>query len=94
MKSLLIILTSCISYTAATQTTIPSKELQIKQAVLAAPEEQREKAMVYGYTDKGEFVVLRKGENEMVCLADDPEQPGLNVSCYHKDLEPFMERGR
>jgi len=29
-----------------------------------------------------------------VCLADDPAQPGLNVSCYHKSLEAFMARGR
>ena len=73
---------------------IPSKEVQISTAVLAAPEGLRDKAMVYGYSEKGEFIVLRKGENEMVCLADDPNQPGLNVSCYHKDLEPFMARGR
>jgi hypothetical protein len=97
MKKLLSILTLCAAYNvviAQTTNTIPSKDLQIKLAVLAAPEEQREKAMVYGYTEKGDFVVLRKGENEMVCLADDPEQTGLNVSCYHKDLEPFMARGR
>ena len=74
--------------------TVPSKEVQISTAVMAAPESLREKAMVYGYSEKGEFIVLRKGENEMVCLADDPKQPGLNVSCYHKDLEPFMTRGR
>lgn len=73
---------------------VPSKDVQIKTAVLAAPEGLREKAMVYGYSEKGEFVVLRQGGNEMVCLADDPNQPGLNVSCYHKDLEPFMVRGR
>ena len=66
--------------------TVPSKEVQISTAVMAAPESLREKAMVYGYSEKGEFIVLRKGENEMVCLADDPKQPGLNVSCYHKDL--------
>jgi hypothetical protein len=30
----------------------------------------------------------------MVCLADDPAQNGFNVSCYHKDLDPFMARGR
>lgn len=73
---------------------IPSRDVQITTAVLAAPEALRQKAMVYGYSDKGEFIVLRKGENEMVCLADDPNQAGLSVSCYHKDLEPFMERGR
>ncbi|HTF17598.1 MAG TPA: hypothetical protein VK658_05965 [Chryseolinea sp.] len=72
----------------------PAKDAQIKAAVLAAPEAQREKAMVYGYNEKGDFIALRSGANEMVCLADDPAQPGLNVSCYHKDLEPFMARGR
>lgn len=74
--------------------TYPTKDAQIKAALLAAPETQREKAMVYGYNEKGDFIVLRTGTNEMVCLADDPAQPGLNVSCYHKDLEPFMARGR
>ena len=76
------------------QTVYPAKDAQIKAALLAAPEAQQEKAMVYGYNEKGDFVVLRTGTNEMVCLADDPAQAGLNVSCYHKDLEPFMARGR
>jgi len=74
--------------------TIPSTEVQIKTALLAAPDESKDKAMVYGYSPKGEFIVLRKGENEMVCLADDPNQPGLSVACYHKTLDPFMARGR
>jgi hypothetical protein len=72
----------------------PSSEIQIKTALLAAPEDMRAGAMVYGYNAKGEFVVLRKGTNELVCLADDPKSNGLSVSCYHKDLEPFMARGR
>ena len=79
--------------TAAAQT-IPSPEIQIKTALLASPEESKEKAMVYGYSPKGEFIVLRAGQNEIVCLADDPAQPGLSVSCYHKSLDPFMARGR
>lgn len=73
---------------------IPSTEIQIKTAVLAAPEDKRDGAMVYGYNTKGEFVVLRKGTNEFVCITDDPKASGFNVSCYHKDLEPFMARGR
>ena len=73
---------------------IPSEEIQVKTAVMAAPEEQRTGALVYGYSPKGEFIILRKGTNEMVCLADDPSQPDFSVSCYHKDLEPFMARGR
>ena len=74
--------------------TVPSAEVQIKTALLASPEESKEKAMVYGYSAKGDFIVLRAGGNEMVCLADDPAQPDLSVSCYHKSLEPFMARGR
>jgi hypothetical protein len=62
--------------------------------VLAAPADKREAAMVYGWSDKGEFTVLRKGTNEMVCIADDPNGKGFNVACYHKDMDPFMERGR
>lgn len=72
----------------------PTAEIQIKTALLAAPEDMRAGALVYGYNAKDEFVVLRKGTNELVCIADNPKQAGLSVSCYHKDLEPFMERGR
>ncbi len=94
MRSSLMLLIYFGLLTAAAAQTVPSKDIQIKTAVLASPEGLREKAMVYGYSDKGEIVVLRTGSNEMVCLGDDPNQPGLNVSCYHKDLEPFMIRGR
>lgn len=73
---------------------IPQKDMQIKTAVLAAPQEQREGATVMGYSSKGDLIVLREGTNGMICLADDPAQKGLSVSCYHKDLEPFMARGR
>ncbi|NOS55027.1 MAG: hypothetical protein HOP37_02085 [Cyclobacteriaceae bacterium] len=72
----------------------PSAEMQIKGALLAAPEEKRAGAMVYGYDAKGAFIVLRKGTNELICLADNPSQKGFSVSCYHKDLYPFMARGR
>ncbi len=94
MKKTTIVLALFCSASALSAQTLPSKESQIASAVLAAPEGLREKAMVYGYSEKGDLVVLRKGSNEMVCLADDPKQPGLSVSCYHKDLEPFMARGR
>lgn len=73
---------------------VPPADIQIKTALLAAPEAARAGAMVYGYNEKGEFVVLRKGTNEFICLADDPKQKDINVSCYPKTLEPFMARGR
>jgi hypothetical protein len=73
---------------------IPSLEVQLKTALMAAPDEMKEGAMVYGYDSQGNFTILRKGSNDLICLADDPKSPGFNVSCYHKDLDPFMERGR
>ena len=70
------------------------KEIQIKTATLAAPEEDRDAAMVYGYNENGDMVVLREGTNNLVCLADDPNRKGISVSCYSKKLDPFMARGR
>jgi len=61
---------------------------------LAAPEELREGAAVLGYKEAGKMTLLREGKNEMVCLASDPAKATFNVACYHKDLEPFMARGR
>lgn len=72
---------------------IPSAEDQIKAAVLAAPDEERDHATVLGYNEAGELVTLREGTNNQVCLADDPNKEGFQVACYHKDLSAFMERG-
>ncbi|MGB6152569.1 MAG: hypothetical protein WBG48_11300 [Pricia sp.] len=69
-------------------------EIQIKTATLPAPEADREDAMVYGYGEDGEMMVLRAGSNNLVCLADDPEKEGISVACYAKELDPFMKRGR
>lgn len=91
---LLLIFQMTLFASLQAQGEIPSKEIQIKSALLAAPEGKREGAMVYGFNEKGEMVVLREGSNDMICLADDPNSPGFSVSCYPKELEPFMERGR
>lgn len=69
-------------------------EIQIKTAVLPAPEADKEGAMVYGYNAKGEMVVLREGTNNLVCIADNPNNEGISVACYSAALEPFMKRGR
>ncbi|MCJ8165033.1 hypothetical protein MKJ04_09275 [Pontibacter sp. E15-1] len=94
IKILAIASLSIFAFSAQAQTTVPSAEAQVRGAVLAAPADKREAATVYGYTAKGELVELRKGTNELICLADDPAQKGFSVSCYHRDLEPFMARGR
>jgi hypothetical protein len=73
---------------------IPSAATQIRSTVLAAPEEQRESATVLGYDASGALVTLRTGDNELVCLADDPEGDGFSAACYHESLEPYMARGR
>ena len=69
-------------------------DVQIQQAMLALPEEFRDGAMVLGYKGASELSVIREGNNAMICLADDPQKDGFNVVGYHKDLDPFMKRGR
>lgn len=91
---LLSVLIAGLGFKGHAQNSIPSAAVQIQTAVLAAPADKREHASVYGYNEKAELILLRKGSNEMICLADDPKVPGLNVASYHKDLEPFMKRGR
>lgn len=78
---------------AAAQTIAPPEQ-QIASAVLAAPEERRAGATVLGYDEKGKLITLRKGNNDLICLADKPGDTRFSVACYHKDLEPFMARGR
>lgn len=71
-----------------------SVDQQIASAILAAPQEAREGAMVYGYSETGEFMMLREGSNEFICVADNPAKDGFQVVSYHKNLEPMMARGR
>ena len=71
-----------------------SKEIQIAGALMAAPEALREGAAVLGYDKKGKLKEIKKGTNNMICVADDPSKEGFNAAAYHKDLEPFMARGR
>ncbi|SMP06561.1 hypothetical protein SAMN06265367_101490 [Algoriphagus winogradskyi] len=94
-KSLSLALVCLAIFPAFSQTAmIPSKEVQIKTAVMAAPEEKQADATVLGYHENGELVELEKGTNEMICISDDPSAKGFTVSCYASDLEPFMIRGR
>lgn len=94
MKHYLLLLLLSAGLAAAAQQKVPAAEVQIKSALLAAPADKRDSATVLGYAPNNELVVLRKGSNEMICLADNPDQPGFSVACYHRDLEPFMQRGR
>jgi len=73
---------------------VPAPEVQIAAAVLAAPADLRDGAAVLGYNPQGELVRLREGKNELICLGNDPSKTAFSVACYHKDLEPYMARGR
>jgi hypothetical protein len=81
---------------AAPQVAAPQEKTDdrvIAEAVSALPEPMRDGAAVMAHRD-GELVMVRKGSNAMICLADDPARDGWHVACYQKDLEPFMARGR
>lgn len=97
MKILLLLsllLVSCAALAQSAAPTIPSAADQIAATILAAPEELRAGAAVLGYGEDGKLKELRKGTNEMVCLASDPKAARFSAACYHKDLEPYMARGR
>ncbi len=76
------------------QDNIPNQEVQIGGALMAAPEDVRAEATVYGFDKKGDFVLLKEGTNQLICVADDPSKSGFQSVCYHKSLKPFMDRGR
>ncbi|MEJ2504335.1 MAG: hypothetical protein P8177_13645, partial [Gemmatimonadota bacterium] len=66
----------------------------VASAVLAAPAELRDGAVVRGWTADDHLVTLREGTNGLICLADRPGDDRFAAACYHDGLEPFMERGR
>ena len=92
-SAVLLVVALCIPGAASAQSA-PAPEAQIAMAVHAAPEDRRGGAAVLGYDAHGALVELRAGKNDLICLADDPKADGISVACYHKDLGPFMARGR
>lgn len=95
MRSLLLVLVlGSVQFLCSQEQTILPKEVQIATALIPVPEGDKETTTVYGYSPKGELVVLREGTNNLICLCDDPKVEGISVACYSKELEPFMKRGR
>ena len=91
---MMIAISTVLLASAAVAADVPSPEVQIAAALLPAPAELRDGAAVIGYNAQGEVVTLRAGKNELVCLANNPANTRFSVACYHKDLEPYMVRGR
>lgn len=73
---------------------VPPKDWQIETALMAVPSDYREGAAVLGYDASGVFTILREGTNDYIALADDPKRDNFSTAAYHKDLDPFMARGR
>lgn len=94
MKNLIVVFIFAFAFSAFSQSKVSPKDVQIKTALLAAPEMYHDGATVLGYNSEGKLITLREGTNGMVCLADDPSKEGISVACYAAELEPFMARGR
>ena len=93
MTSVLCLATLLLAAPQSAKSAPPPAE-QIAAAVLAAPEELREAAGVLGFDQDGKLVTLREPKGELLCLADTPGNDTFSVACYHRDLEPYMARGR
>jgi len=93
MTSVMCLATLLLAPPQAAARVAPPSE-QIASAVLAAPEELRAEAGVLGFDREGKLVTLREPEGELICLADTPGNDTFSVACYHRDLEPYMARGR
>jgi hypothetical protein len=94
MTAAVCLLTGFVAAAQPSTTTVPPPQEQIAAAVLAAPEDLREGAGALGYDQSGKLVTLREARNEILCLVDTPGDARFSAACYHKDLEPYMARGR
>jgi hypothetical protein len=77
------------------QAAAPADSIQISAAVAPLPEAFRSTARIMGHGAPGSPLrEIRPGTGAFVCLADDPNERRFHTACYHRDLEPFMARGR
>jgi hypothetical protein len=90
----LALLLACPVAVAAQQAEPIPAEVQIALAIQAAPPDHRDDATVQGYDASGNFVVLREGTGDMICMAPNPAAERFEVSCHAASLEPFFARGR
>ncbi|MBC2840653.1 hypothetical protein [Robiginitalea sp. SC105] len=94
MKTLMYCLLAGFGLAQGFAQEIPPAEWQIETALMAVPSDYKEGATVYGYDPAGALVTLRQGSNDYIALADDPGDDRFSTAAYHKDLDPFMARGR
>ena len=68
-----------------------SDEALVRTALQAAPEDRRGEATVLSADGQR---TLKRGSNDLICLAPDPGAPTFSTACYHDSLEAYMARGR
>ena len=66
----------------------------VAAAVSPLPKPLRDGATVMRFNADGTLTQIRNGTGQMICLSDDPRAEGFHPACYHRDLGPFMARGR
>ncbi|MDH3458297.1 MAG: hypothetical protein OER90_15755, partial [Gemmatimonadota bacterium] len=93
MRNAILVMLAAVVGTSGAIAQDPPADRQIAGAVSPLPDSLRPGAAVLGYR-QGSLVALRQGTNAMICVADDPAASGFHAACYHRDLEPFMARGR
>lgn len=74
------------SFASGAMAQAQSKDQQIAEAVMAAPEALRAGATVVSYDAKGDPMVLRQGTNNIVCTPNAPGGTSYSVNCYSAAL--------
>ena len=80
-STLILLTTTLLIDPSALMAQTPPISIQIAGALQAAPEVDRENATVLGFGEDGAMTMLREGQGQLICLADDPNQDGWSVAC-------------
>lgn len=81
----------CLATAAFAQLTLADDEERIAEALLALPEALQGDAGVVRFED-GKQIVMKTAQNGILCRADDPEKPGIDVWCYHESHDDYARR--
>lgn len=65
----------------------------LEKALLPLPASERPSATVM-VVENDRARTVREGDGAFICLADTPGDDRFQAACYHRSLEPYMERGR
>ena len=86
-----VLLAIMVASAGVAQAQEKSHEQQISEALMPLPDDLRAGVKVIGYDAEGKRVVLRRGTNNMTCIADSPAK-GFSVWCYTNNLEAYRDR--